>query len=78
MKAWVGVFDHPYFAVTNEKGDFNIQNIPPGKYEVVFWQERLSNIDEEIYIIQNSTLEINITDNQNTTQNFTFNRPVKK
>ena len=78
MKSWVLVQDHPYFAVTNEKGQFTIQNIPPGKYEVVFWQERLSNVDEEKYIIQNSTFEINITDNQNTTQNFTFNRPVKK
>ena len=54
-----------------------IENIPPGKYEVKFWQERLSNVDEKKYILQSSTLEINITDNENTTQNFTFTKPQK-
>ena len=63
--------------VTDESGNYSIENIPPGKYEVVFWQERLSNVDEKKYILQSSTLEINITDNQNTTQNFTFTKPQK-
>ena len=62
---------------TNENGNYSIENIPPGKYEVIFWQERLSNVDEKKYVLQNSSLEINITDNQNTTQNFTFTKPQK-
>ena len=41
MKAWVHVFDHPYFAVTNEKGEFEIKNAPAGKYRLVVWQEKV-------------------------------------
>ena len=40
MKAYVAVFDHPYFAVTDDTGKFQIKNIPNGKYEVVAWHER--------------------------------------
>lgn len=34
MFAYVGVVDHPYFAVTGADGSFTIKNVPPGKYTV--------------------------------------------
>jgi hypothetical protein len=34
MFAYVGVLDHPYFAVTGKDGTFKIANVPPGKYTV--------------------------------------------
>jgi hypothetical protein len=34
MFAYVGVVDHPYFAVTDKDGNFTIKNVPPGKYTV--------------------------------------------
>ena len=40
MKAYVSVFDHPYFSVTDDSGRYQIDNIPSGKYEVVAWHER--------------------------------------
>lgn len=41
MKAWVRVFDHPYFAVTDEDGNFEIKNAPvlAGKLRIFIWQE---------------------------------------
>ncbi|HXG11552.1 MAG TPA: hypothetical protein VNK04_17490 [Gemmataceae bacterium] len=39
MKAYVRVFDHPYFAVTDENGRFEIKNAPAGKCRLVVWQE---------------------------------------
>jgi hypothetical protein len=39
MKAWVGVFHHPYFAVTDEKGRFEIKDAPAGRWRLVLWQE---------------------------------------
>jgi plastocyanin len=39
MKGWVRVFDHPYFAVTDDDGKFEIKNAPAGKYRVVVWHE---------------------------------------
>jgi plastocyanin len=38
MRAWVYVFDHPYFAVTDEKGRFEIKDVPPGTYRLVVRQ----------------------------------------
>lgn len=39
MKGTVRVFDHPYFAVTDEDGRFEIRNAPAGQFRVVFWHE---------------------------------------
>jgi hypothetical protein len=39
MGAFVRVFDHPYFAVTDADGQFTIKQAPAGKYRLVFWHE---------------------------------------
>jgi plastocyanin len=50
MSAWVGVFDHPWFAVTGDDGSFTIAHVPPGKYTLVAWQEVLPEQEEQITI----------------------------
>lgn len=42
MFAPTHIFSHPYYAVTDESGQFEIKNIPPGTYEVSFLHERKS------------------------------------
>ncbi|HEY0971688.1 MAG TPA: carboxypeptidase regulatory-like domain-containing protein [Gemmatimonadales bacterium] len=39
-RAYVAVFDHPYFAVTGRDGAFQIDEIPPGSYTLAAWHER--------------------------------------
>jgi hypothetical protein len=39
MLAYIHVFDHPYFAVTDEYGTFSIPNIPAGSYVLKAWHE---------------------------------------
>jgi plastocyanin len=39
MKAWIMVFDHPFFAVTGEDGSFEIHGVPAGVQKLVVWQE---------------------------------------
>jgi hypothetical protein len=34
MKAWVHIFDHPYFAVTDDDGKFEIKDAPMGKFKL--------------------------------------------
>jgi hypothetical protein len=40
MNAYVGVLDHPYFAVSGASGTFEIANLPPGNYTIEAWHER--------------------------------------
>lgn len=37
MKGYVRVFDHPYFAVTDENGAFTMPNPPAGDYKLKVW-----------------------------------------
>jgi hypothetical protein len=39
MQAWMIVHDSPYVAVTDDKGAFRIDNIPPRTYKVTMWHE---------------------------------------
>jgi hypothetical protein len=39
MTAWIGVFAHPYFAVTDADGKFTIKDAPAGEWSLVTWQE---------------------------------------
>jgi hypothetical protein len=41
MSAWIHVFEHPYFAVTDEKGRFTLPPLEPGTYTLIAWHERL-------------------------------------
>jgi len=35
MFAWVSVFDHPYFGVSDKDGKYTIKNVPDGKYTML-------------------------------------------
>lgn len=37
MESWAMAVNNPYYAVTSESGDFRIDNIPPGNYQLVVW-----------------------------------------
>jgi hypothetical protein len=39
MNAELLVVPHPYYAVTDESGNFELQDVPPGRYEIVAWHE---------------------------------------
>jgi hypothetical protein len=39
MTAWVIVHDSPYLAVTDARGAFRIEDVPPGAYRVTVWHE---------------------------------------
>ncbi len=41
MSAFIVVKTNPYFAVTDENGNFKIENVPAGKYKIEAWQEKL-------------------------------------
>jgi len=40
MNSFVGVLDHPFFAVTGADGAFSLKGLPPGTYTVEAWHEK--------------------------------------
>ena len=40
MASYVGVLDHPFYAVSNTEGTFTIKDLPPGTYELEAWHEK--------------------------------------
>ncbi len=50
MSAYVIVVESPYFAVTTKDGSYTIKNVPPGKYVLKAWHERLKSQTKEIEV----------------------------
>lgn len=47
MNAEVLVVSHPYYAVTDESGRFELTGVPPGQYQLVAWHEGWSVLRQE-------------------------------
>jgi plastocyanin len=41
MSAYIGVFSHPFFSVTDTDGKYTISGLQPGTYEITAWHERM-------------------------------------
>jgi hypothetical protein len=61
MSAWIGVFDHPYFAVTGSDGTFTISHIPPGTYTLSAWQEALPEQQQSVTVSDSSSTNVQFT-----------------
>ena len=40
MGAYIGVFSHPFFAVTGDDGSFTLSRLPAGEYTLEAWHEK--------------------------------------
>ena len=43
---WLLVLQHPYMAVSDTEGRFEIKNIPTGTWKFIFWQEKVGYLDQ--------------------------------
>jgi hypothetical protein len=50
MRAYISVFRHPHFSVTNQSGAFSLKNLPPGTYTVTAWHEKLGKLSQQVTI----------------------------
>jgi plastocyanin len=55
MRAWAGVLEHPYFAVTGDDGSFEIPNLPHGEYTIEAWHEKLGTQQQQITVGPSAT-----------------------
>lgn len=61
MSAYVGVLDHPYFAVSGDDGAFSIGNLPPGTYTIEAWHEEYGTQTQEVTLGPDATEAITFT-----------------
>lgn len=50
MRGWVVVADHPFYALTNEQGEFTLPGVPPGTYTLSLWHETLGTTTREVTV----------------------------
>lgn len=50
MRSYIGVVDHPFFAVTGEDGSFTIKGLPPGEYTIEAWHEKYGVQEQKITV----------------------------
>ena len=87
MNAEMMVVPHPYYAVTDESGQFEFTNVPPGHYVIVAWHEGwgVSGREQTYDVLTEHRVErpvftepkswekdVTVTGNQTTSINFTI------
>ena len=55
MHSYIAVFKHPYFAVTDNDGTFEIPNLPQGSYTITAWHEKLGTTFQKVTVGESET-----------------------
>jgi hypothetical protein len=61
MNAYVGVVDHPFFAVTGDGGAFELRGVPPGTYTVEAVHEKLGRVSMPVTLGEKDSKELTFT-----------------
>jgi len=61
MNAWIGVLDHPYYAVTATNGTFSLKGLPPGTYTIEAWHEKLGTQTQTVTVGEKETKDLAFT-----------------
>ena len=60
MNAFVLVFSHPFFDITEPDGRFQLDNVPPGAYTVVGWYEGDARVTYPVTVPANTIVELEL------------------
>ena len=61
MSGYIGVFNHPFFGVSNDKGEVQIQNLPAGTYTIESWHEKYGPKFQKVTVAANDRKEIDFS-----------------
>ena len=59
MEGWSLVLSHPYFSITGKNGEFSLEDVPPGDYNLIVWHP-LGKQEVTIEIGASQTQDMNI------------------
>ena len=57
MNAFILVFSHPFYSLTDNDGRFHIDNVPPGTYNLIAWNEGVQSEPRAVTIPDGGTAE---------------------
>jgi plastocyanin len=57
MTAYVGVFENPWFDVSDDAGAFAIAGVPDGSYTLVAWHERYGQLEKSLAVAEGQVIE---------------------
>ena len=60
MVAYIIILENPYYAQTDEGGNFRIENVPPGTYTLKTWHEKMKSAPQEVTIAKGEIKEIHL------------------
>jgi len=69
MESWAIAVDNPYYVLTDNKGHFSIENIPPGTYDLRAWHPSIKPVIKQ---------RITVESGGNVTVNFELPSPGRK
>ena len=61
MNAFILVFGHPFFAMTDAEGRYRIDNVPPGTYSLVAWNEGTSSEPRPVTVPDGGATEVDLS-----------------
>jgi plastocyanin len=61
MNAFILVFSHRYFAVTDPDGRYRIDQVPPGTYQVTAWYEGIAKQTERVTITDGAAADLDFS-----------------
>jgi len=61
MAAYIMVTEHPYHAVSDIYGEYELSDVPPGVYQLKVWHESLGTQEKRIEIKQAGTQKVDFT-----------------
>jgi len=50
MEGFLLAFNHPYFSVTNELGEYEISDVPPGSWKLTIWHQTLGTLETRVMV----------------------------
>jgi hypothetical protein len=70
MRAYVYSTRHPYVAITDADGNFEIRDLPAGKYKVRVWHEGFEDVVQDIEVKAGGTSDLNAAFSKTRTPDF--------
>jgi plastocyanin len=61
MSAFILVFNHPFYGMTDSDGRYRIENVPPGNYNVIAWNEGTASEPRPVTVPDGGPAELDFT-----------------